>query len=175
MPERLLSLSIDEIKELEKKVALKYGFKTEEVKFVMKHKPSFLFSEEEGETGMRTLENYFVKKYGYDYELVKTLVVKYPYILSKTEEQLDLTFSVLAEHGVTRAEAMKLVFECPKLLSMNLEARIKEITFLFDLYHGIQKDRVFEIFRAWPYLFCISTDKLPLFLGQFKKYRFTND
>jgi hypothetical protein len=70
---------------------------------------------------------------------------------------------------------MKLVFECPKLLSMNLEARIKEITFLFDLYHGIQKDRVFEIFRAWPYLFCISTDKLPLFLGQFKKYRFTND
>ena len=124
-----MNLSVEELKELELNVAKKYGFLPEEVKFVMKHKPSFLFAEEDGETGMRTLENYFVKKYGYDYELVKTLVVKYPFMLSKTEAQLDLTFSTLQSHGVEREEAMKLLFECPKLFSMNLEARIQEILF----------------------------------------------
>lgn len=30
------------------------------------------------------LESLFVKKYGFDIELVRTLVVKYPYILSKS-------------------------------------------------------------------------------------------
>ena len=35
---------------------------------------------------MNALREFFVKKYGFDIELVRTLVVKYPFILSKTQE-----------------------------------------------------------------------------------------
>ncbi len=41
------------------------------------------------------LEALFVKKYGFDIELVRTLVVKYPYILSKTQEHLEGVFTAL--------------------------------------------------------------------------------
>jgi len=33
---------------------------------------------------MQILEEFFVKKYGFNIDLVRTLVVKYPFILSKT-------------------------------------------------------------------------------------------
>jgi len=49
---------------------------------------------------MRALENFFVKKYGFENELVRTLVVKYPFILSKTEEHLQGVFDILAANGV---------------------------------------------------------------------------
>lgn len=41
---------------------------------------------------MNALEEFFVKKFGFDIELVRTLVVKYPYILSKTQEHLESVF-----------------------------------------------------------------------------------
>jgi hypothetical protein len=44
---------------------------------------------------MNTLKEFFVKKYGFDIELVRTLVVKYPFILSKTEEHLENVFITL--------------------------------------------------------------------------------
>lgn len=115
-------MSMDELKELELQVGEKYGFRPEEIKTIMKHKPTFLFYEDDNQKGMKALENYFVKTYGYDYELVKTIVVKYPHILSKTTEELDSTFNALAENGVDRNEAIKLIFECPKLLSVQLDA-----------------------------------------------------
>lgn len=62
----------------------------------MRHKPSFLFQDEETDKGMQVLEKYFVQNLGYDIELVKTLVIKYPYILNKTVEDLDKTFEILA-------------------------------------------------------------------------------
>lgn len=41
---------------------------------------------------MNTLRDFFVKKYGFDMELVRTLVVKYPFILSKTHDHLENVF-----------------------------------------------------------------------------------
>jgi hypothetical protein len=108
-------------------------------------------------------------------ELVRTLVVKYPYILSKDQEQLEATFSILEQKGVSRPEIVKLIFECPKLLSINLENQITECLHLFDLYHKISEEQVFDIFRHFPYLFCCEMSKMRLFLGEFRKYKFTND
>ena len=101
----------------------------------MRYKPTFLFWKDNNNTGLLTLEAFFVKKYGFDIELVRTLVVKYPYILSKTTEQLEAVFSALESKGVAPQEAMKLIFDCPKLVSIDLEGSIEKTLYLFDLYH----------------------------------------
>lgn len=99
----------------------RFGFKKQEINFVVKHKPTFLFWEKDLTQGIAMLETLFVKKYGFDIELVRTLVVKYPYILSKSQEHLEGVFSALQQHGIEKTEAIQLIFECPKLLSVNLE------------------------------------------------------
>ena len=91
----------------------------------MRYKPTFLFWQNNTKTGLVTLEEFFVKKYGFDIELVRTLVVKYPYILSKSSEELESVFSVLESKGVKAQEAMKLIFDCPKLVSIDLEGSIE--------------------------------------------------
>ena len=82
---------------------------------------------------------------------------------------------MLEKQGIAKAESIKLIFECPKLVSVDLEASIKETLYLFDLYHKINQEQVMDIFKHFPYLFCCDTVKMRLFLGQFRKYRFTND
>ena len=124
---------------------------------------------------MNTLKEFFVKKYGFDMELVRTLVVKYPFILSKSEEHLEGVFSALEKQGVSRMESIKLIFECPKLVSVDLEKSITETFTLFELYHKIKQQEVMDIFRQFPYLFCCDLTKMRILLAQFRKYRFTND
>ena len=124
---------------------------------------------------MNTLKEFFVKKYGFDMELVRTLVVKYPFILSKSEEHLESVFSALEKQGVSRMESIKLIFECPKLVSVDLEKSITETFTLFELYHKIKQQEVMDIFRQFPYLFCCDLTKMRILLAQFRKYRFTND
>jgi len=64
------------------------------------------------------------------------LVIRYPYILSKTEQELERFFAVMKGQGFNDEEAMKALLECPKLVSRkDLEKQIKEIQFLFNLYH----------------------------------------
>jgi len=109
---------------------------------------------------MNTLKEFFVKKYGFDMELVRTLVVKYPFILSKSEEHLEAVFNILEKQGVSRLESIKLIFECPKLISVDLEKSIPETLGLFELYHKIKQEEVMDIFRHFPYLFCCDTIKM---------------
>ena len=141
----------------------------------MRHKPSFLLWKQTQKTGMNTLKEFFVKKYGFDMELVRTLVVKYPFILSKTEEHLESVFTSLEKQGVSRLESIKLIFECPKLISVDLDKTISETFTLFELYHKIKQQEVMDIFRHFPYLFCCDLTKMRVLLAQFRKYRFTNE
>ena len=52
---------------------------------------------------------------------------------------------------------------------------MKEVFYLFDLYHKITPEEVMSVFRSFPYLFCCDTVKMRLFLGQFRKYKFTKE
>ena len=72
-------------------------------------------------------------------------------------------------------EAVKLLFECPKLVSMDLRNNMTEIFTLFNLYHGIKEPEVMDVFRAFPYLFCCDLIKMRYFMGQFRKYKFDNE
>ena len=87
-------------------------------------------------------------------------MVKYPYILGKEEYELQKYFNVLNAHEVSNEQAIQLLVDCPKLISMDLENQIKEICFLFNLYHKITEKEVFEIFSHFPYLFCCEPDKI---------------
>jgi hypothetical protein len=49
---------------------------------------------------------------------------------------------------------MSLLIECPTLLMKDLPKQMKEIFFLFNLYHGFTEREVIEIFKGFPYLFC---------------------
>lgn len=85
-PLRCLTLNFEkDIISAEQKLINEYGFLKEEVNFVMKYKPSFILLDIVGDReGMHGLNKFFVKTKGFDLEYVRTLVVRYPYILSKT-------------------------------------------------------------------------------------------
>lgn len=50
-----------------------------------------------------------------------------------------------------------------------------EIFHLFKLYNGIEEQKVMTMFKGFPYLFCCDTIKMRRFLGEFKKYKMTED
>ena len=129
----------------------------------------------DGNTGIIALEKLFIEKLGYDAELLRTLVVKYPAILSKEVEHIEQAFKILGNEGFSQEEVMKLIFECPRLLSKDLQLQIEKIQQSFNLYHKITKDEVNDIFKAFPYLYCCDLLKVNQFMGQFRKYRFTKE
>ena len=67
--------------------------------------------------------------------MLKSIVVKYPVILSKSEEDLNKYFDIMNRHGVDNNDAMNYLLQVPKLLSEDLETKIKETVFVFELYH----------------------------------------
>lgn len=50
---------------------------------------------------MPNLHKVFVEKKGFDLDVVRTLVVKYPYILGKSEEHIEKYFSLMGAQGLT--------------------------------------------------------------------------
>lgn len=62
----------------------------------MRYKPSFILFEHTGEKeGMHALNKFFVQQKGFDLDTVRTLVVKYPYIVGKTIDELGNYFETM--------------------------------------------------------------------------------
>jgi hypothetical protein len=49
------------------------------------------------------------------------LIMRYPSILSKNEEQIDRYFKLLAEYNVSEEDALKYLLEIPRLISFDLQ------------------------------------------------------
>lgn len=96
-PLRCINMDFEkDILPAEQKLIDQYGFVKEEINFVMRYKPTFILFDLQGEKeGMHVLARYFVDKKGFDLDAVRTLVVKYPYILGKTEEELEDYFTIM--------------------------------------------------------------------------------
>lgn len=90
-PLRCLNLDFEkDIEPAEQKLISQYGFVKEEINFVMRYKPSFILLDKQGEgEGMHLMNKYFVDKKGFELDAVRTLIVKYPYILGKSEKELE--------------------------------------------------------------------------------------
>ena len=129
------------------------------MKIIAKAKPLvFLFDEEyeRNKTGIKAVGKVFCEDLGFSKEDVRIVVARYPPILSKSEAELQHYFSFLREHaGLGKGKALWSLKESPKLISVDLETQLKEIVFLFELYHNISKKDTLKIFREFPYLLCL--------------------
>lgn len=67
--------------------------------------------------------------------IIKQLIVRYPPILSKSEDEINQFFSVLAKYYINKKDAFVILNLCPKIISQDLESKFKEFIFIFDLYH----------------------------------------
>lgn len=77
-------------------------------------------------SGILAIKNVLCDEMSYPVELVKNLIVKYPGILCKSEEQMREYFAVMKNYGVGREKAMKNLLEAPRLISFDLEKQIKD-------------------------------------------------
>ena len=91
LPLALLNLDFDkDILPAEEKLISQYGFLKEEVNFIMRYNPKFILLGENQKTrdiGIEAMHRYFVQEKGFELDTVRTLVVRYPYILSKKIEE----------------------------------------------------------------------------------------
>lgn len=70
-------------------------------------------------------------------------------------------FDIIKQDKIlNQKDAINIVLECPKLLAEKLETKIKEIVFLFELYHKIPKKQVFYIFQHFPYIVCLRPRRI---------------
>ena len=173
---RALALDFEkDILPLEQRLINEYGFVKEEVNFMVRHRPSIILLDQEKDVGIPVLHRFFVEKKGFDIDTMRTLVVKYPYIAGKTEQQLNHFFETLKAQGLKEEEIMQALLEIPKLISMDIDKQIKDITFLFNLYHGFSIQEVMDIFKQFPYLLCCDADKIQRYMAEFRKYQFTKE
>ena len=160
-------------------ISPKYGFTLEEVKKLAKYKPTiFLFKEDydNDKKGIKALKELLHenKKFGFSMPLVRTLVNRYPPILSKSQDEILSFFKTLQWYGIHKVEATEMLIECPSVFAGDIEAKLKETVFLFELYIKMSQKDTIRIFRKFPYMICISHRKMQRFLGEFKKYKMTH-
>ena len=130
--------------------------------------------DQHSDKGIEALTKLLVGKYGFSKELVRTLVLKYPQVLGKSDNSLINFFEYMkGSKNIDELTTMKLVFDVPLLLSTDVPKKVKEIEELFQVYHGITSEEVTQIFLAFPYLYCCKTLKIQRFMAEFRKYRFT--
>lgn len=161
----------------EQRLINEFGFLKQEINIIMKSRPSFILFEHENpkDGGLSTMVSFFVDQKNFDLDVVRTLILRRPSLLSKKEADFHNFFSLMEKHGMTEDEIIKALIEAPKVMQTNIEHQMKEIFFLFNLYHGIKEQDVMDIFRNFPYLFCCEVTKVKKFMGEFKKYRFTQE
>jgi hypothetical protein len=102
--------------------------------------------------------------------LLREIILKYPAILGKPRSHIEGMFTTMEKHGIKKKKAMELVLEAPKMISVDLEKKLNEVHFLFNLYCGFEMNETVKIFKGFPYTACVDIRKLTLFCGEFKKY-----
>jgi hypothetical protein len=179
-PRELLDCSVEELKSYEQRLLTEFKFIKEEIHHVLKLQPKFLLGlkpdhglKDEDRYGILVLEEFFCKKHGHGKEFLRSLILRYPYLLNKSKSHIQGVFDLLSKHGIDEKEAIKYTYDYPKLFSVQLEKRMTEVFHLFKLYNKIEEDQVMNMFRGFPYLFCCDMVKLRKFLAEFKKYKMT--
>ena len=85
---------------------------------------------------MKALSELLVDEYGFKKELVRTLVLKHPEILSMSKGQIRHHFNIMIESkGIDKNTAMRMIFDVPVLLKVDLGVKAKDLEELFQIYH----------------------------------------
>ena len=78
-------MSASQIRERRRHLRKTYGFTEQEQRFVARQKPSLLLYDRDQDTGIQALTELLYEEYGFSKELVRTLVLKNPSVLSKSK------------------------------------------------------------------------------------------
>lgn len=105
-----------DVQAAEDKLINEFGFLKEEISFIMRYNPKFILVDNQ-KAGINTLKSFFVDKKGFQMDSIRTMAVRYPYVLSKTEEEFTQYFETMKGQGISDEEAMRALLECPKLIS----------------------------------------------------------
>lgn len=73
----------------------------EEINYIMRYKPNFILFDKVENEGMNNLYKIFVEKKGFELDVLRTLVIKYPYILGKSEQHIEKYFQLMGEKGLS--------------------------------------------------------------------------
>ena len=157
----LLKTPAEELRKRRQHIRAEHGFTEEEIRFIARQKPNFLMYDKDESTGITALSELLISKYGATQDLVRTLVLKHPSVLGLSTQSIEETFDQLRDSkGIDYSDSLKLVFDVPALLSLDIAARSAEIEELFHIYHKIEVDQVTQIFKDFPYLYCCPSKKL---------------
>ena len=173
----MLSMSAGELRDRRKHLRSEYGFTEAEQRFIGRQKPNFFLYDKTGpDVGIEAVSGILKEKFGFNKELVRTLVLKNPQILGKSRGQINFIFEWLKDKKqIDETTTMQKIFEVPALMNVDIPVKAKEVDEMFEIYHGISPEEVKSIFLDFPYLYCCPSRKLQVFLGEFRKYRFTKD
>ena len=164
MPQRMLTMDVTtfehDIEKLEQAfVDACGGLNKNQVRIIVRNKPTALFFEEDfakSKIGLRALISVFHEEKGIEMDRIVNLFVRNPAYLSKSIEQLQQFFIAMAEQGVENDVAFELLEDCPRLISENHAAKFKEQLFLFDLYLKMDHEKYMKIVRGFPYVLCLD-------------------
>lgn len=81
----------------------------------------------------------------------------------------------MAGYSIDPETAFSLLERCPRLISEDVAKQLTSKEFLFQLYHKFEREDYLQVVLGFPYMLTTPDRKLQLFLGQFKKYRFTKE
>jgi hypothetical protein len=104
LPKAFFALDLErDIIPQEEKLISEYGFLKEEINFVVRYNAKFVLPEahqSSQEIGIKALSDFLVKENGFEMEAVRTLVVRYPYVLSKSLSEFKVFFDTLRAEGL---------------------------------------------------------------------------
>jgi hypothetical protein len=146
-----------------------YGFNDEELNFLIKSHPSILKPEY---VVLDDLSSFWKSTYDLSDEEFKKLVLRFPRTLGTSQEKVKKVFNYFGPH-LSQREIVDQILECPKLL--DLPDNFEQISQAFSQTYGYNLEELVEIFKVFPYLYCLDIEKLPLFLEQFEKLKFTKE
>ena len=119
-PDRYFTMDFSELMAKEQQLQNEFGFSKQELKHIIKQKPTLLMYKEEFQKdgrGILAIQKVLCEEMKQSNELVKNLIVKYPGILCKNEEQMREFFSILSKYGVSQQQAIRSLVEIPRLIS----------------------------------------------------------
>lgn len=104
----------NEILPLKDQMMETYGFTSEEVNFIVRQRPATLLQEDH--KGIKPIFAYLKEERDFNDEQARSLILRYPAILSKERKHFEDYFSLLQENGISQEEATSLLIQYPKIL-----------------------------------------------------------
>lgn len=93
------------------------------MRHIVGKKPTFLLFEEDHEQhkGIKSLEKVLCEENGFSAEMLRTLILRFPTVLSKTEDEVREYFNIMGKYDINKQDAMDYLLQCPKIITVDIE------------------------------------------------------